>query len=82
MTKRRVRGAGTFAAEAYAAVREEILRGQLRPGTPVSRRRFARELGMSVVPVTDALKRLERRFGASPPLNLWVRTAPRGRQPA
>ena len=26
----------------------------------------------------DALKRLERRLGASPPLNLWVRTAPRG----
>jgi UDPglucose--hexose-1-phosphate uridylyltransferase len=26
----------------------------------------------------DALRRLERRFGTSPPLNLWVRTAPRG----
>ena len=26
----------------------------------------------------DALKRLARRFGTSPPLNLWVRTAPRG----
>jgi UDPglucose--hexose-1-phosphate uridylyltransferase len=26
----------------------------------------------------DGLRRLERRFGASPPLNLWVRTAPRG----
>ena len=26
----------------------------------------------------DALSRLERRLGASPPLNLWVRTAPRG----
>ena len=26
----------------------------------------------------DALQRLARRFGASPPLNLWVRTAPRG----
>jgi UDPglucose--hexose-1-phosphate uridylyltransferase len=26
----------------------------------------------------DALLRLRRRFGASPPLNLWVRTAPRG----
>ena len=25
----------------------------------------------------DALQRLRRRFGASPPLNLWVRTAPR-----
>ena len=26
----------------------------------------------------DALMRLERRLGASPPLNLWVRSAPRG----
>jgi DNA-binding GntR family transcriptional regulator len=59
MARKRARGPGSFAAEAYAAVREEILRGQLRPGTPVSRRRLARELGMSVVPVSDALKRLE-----------------------
>jgi len=26
----------------------------------------------------DALRRLAARFGSSPPLNLWVRTAPRG----
>jgi UDPglucose--hexose-1-phosphate uridylyltransferase len=26
----------------------------------------------------DALRRLKQRLGASPPLNLWVRTAPRG----
>ncbi|HEX8714873.1 MAG TPA: hypothetical protein VF706_04815, partial [Solirubrobacteraceae bacterium] len=26
----------------------------------------------------DALGRLSRRLGASPPLNMWVRTAPRG----
>jgi UDPglucose--hexose-1-phosphate uridylyltransferase len=26
----------------------------------------------------DGLRRLARRMGASPPLNLWVRTAPRG----
>jgi UDPglucose--hexose-1-phosphate uridylyltransferase len=26
----------------------------------------------------DALGRLARRFGSSPPLNLWIRTAPRG----
>jgi len=26
----------------------------------------------------DALNRLRRRLGASPPLTLWVRTAPRG----
>ena len=26
----------------------------------------------------DALSRIRRRFGASPPLNLWIRSAPRG----
>lgn len=48
-----------LADEAYAAIREEILRGRLRPGAPLSRRRLAREMGMSVVPVADALRRLE-----------------------
>jgi DNA-binding GntR family transcriptional regulator len=49
----------SLASRAYLAVREEILRGQLRPGTALSRRRLARDLGMSVVPVSDALRRLE-----------------------
>ena len=31
----------SLADEAYLAVRDEILRGQLRPGTPLSRRRLA-----------------------------------------
>ena len=59
---RRAAGAAapvSLSDRAYAAIREEILRGQLRPGTPLSRRRLARELGMSVLPVTDALRRLE-----------------------
>jgi DNA-binding GntR family transcriptional regulator len=53
------RGDVSLADRAYLAIRDEILRGQLRPGTPVSRRRLARELGMSVIPVTDALRRLQ-----------------------
>jgi DNA-binding GntR family transcriptional regulator len=48
-----------LADRAYLSIREEILRGRLRPGAPLSRRRLARELGMSVVPVADALRRLE-----------------------
>ncbi len=59
MSSRRRPRSTTLADAAYFVVREDILRGQLRPGMPVSRRRLARELGMSVVPVTDALKRLE-----------------------
>ena len=51
--------ATSLADRAYLAVRDEILRGQLPPGTPVSRRRVALELGMSVLPVADALRRLQ-----------------------
>lgn len=46
--------------KAYLAVRDQMLRGQLRPGTPLSARRLARELGMSVLPVATALQQLER----------------------
>lgn len=49
----------TFADDAYLAIRDEILRGHLRPGSPLSRRRLAKQLGMSVLPVSDALRRLE-----------------------
>jgi len=49
----------SLADEAYAAIRDQILRGELRPGMPLSRRRLATRLGMSVLPVSDALRRLE-----------------------
>ena len=49
----------SLADRAYEAVLDEILRGRLTPGTPVSRRRVAHELGMSVLPVTEALQRLQ-----------------------
>ena len=49
----------SLADRAYLAIRDEILRGQLPPGTPVSRRRLALELGMSVLPVAEALRRLQ-----------------------
>ena len=45
--------------QGYVAIREDILRGRLRPGMPLSRRRLAEELGMSVVPIAEALRRLE-----------------------
>jgi UDPglucose--hexose-1-phosphate uridylyltransferase len=40
--------------------------------------RFEDDSAGSAALLHDALARLERRLGASPPLNLWVRTAPRG----
>jgi len=48
-----------LAAEAYATVRERIIRGELAIGEVISRRKLAAELGMSFLPVTEALIRLE-----------------------
>jgi DNA-binding GntR family transcriptional regulator len=36
--------ARSLADEAYVSIRDEILRGQLRPGMPLSRRRLARQM--------------------------------------
>jgi DNA-binding GntR family transcriptional regulator len=44
---------------AYLAIRERILRGELALGEPLSRRSLAAQLGMSVLPVNEALQRLE-----------------------
>jgi DNA-binding GntR family transcriptional regulator len=49
----------SLAQQAYLSIRGEILRGRYRPGTPLSRRRLAGELGMSAIPVGEALRRLE-----------------------
>src|SRR6266487_3243089 len=49
----------SLAAEAYNVVRRRILRGELSLGQPVSRRKLAAELGMSFLPVSEALLRLE-----------------------
>lgn len=44
---------------AYQRIRDDILNGVLMPGSPLSRRRLAEQLGMSSVPVGEALTRLE-----------------------
>src|SRR5438093_858935 len=49
----------SLAAEAYNVVRQRILRGELGLGQPISRRKLAAELGMSFLPVSEALLRLE-----------------------
>lgn len=49
----------SLADRGYEAIREDILRGRLRPGTPLSRRRLAEDLSMSIVPIAEALRRLE-----------------------
>lgn len=45
--------------EAYQVTLDQILRGRLMPGSPLSRRGLANALGMGVRPVTEALQRLE-----------------------
>ena len=49
----------SLAAEAYKVVCERLSRGELVLGQPLSRRKLAAELGMSSVPVGEALMRLE-----------------------
>ncbi len=48
----------------------------LAPRRP--RARFEQEGPSGAALLHDGLRRLARHFGTSPPLNLWVRTAPRG----
>jgi DNA-binding GntR family transcriptional regulator len=49
----------SLSAEAYEVVRRRIASGELMLGQAISRRRLAAELGMSFLPVTEALLRLE-----------------------
>ena len=49
----------SLAGEAYVILRERILRGELAIGKVISRRKIASELGMSMLPVSEALQRLE-----------------------
>jgi DNA-binding GntR family transcriptional regulator len=49
----------TLAGEAYAVLRRRILTGGIPLGHAISRRRVAAELGMSFLPVSEAVVRLE-----------------------
>jgi DNA-binding GntR family transcriptional regulator len=49
----------SLAVEAYEFVKQRILRGELPMGQVISRRKIAAELGMSFLPVSEALLRLE-----------------------
>jgi DNA-binding GntR family transcriptional regulator len=49
----------SLAGEAYVIIRERILHGELPIGKVISRRKLAAELGMSLLPVSEAFLRLE-----------------------
>jgi UDPglucose--hexose-1-phosphate uridylyltransferase len=51
---------------------------QLMLAPRVPRARFEEDGPTGAALLGDALRRLARRLGASPPLNLWIRTAPQG----
>ena len=51
---------------------------QLLLAPRAARMRFEDDGPIAAAMLHDALGRLARRFGASPPLNLWIRTAPSG----
>jgi GntR family transcriptional regulator, rspAB operon transcriptional repressor len=49
----------SFAERAYLVIRDRILKGEFPLGSALSRRKLAAELHMSLVPVAEALQRLE-----------------------
>lgn len=48
--------------QAYRRIRERILTGEYAFGTVISRRDLAQEFGMSLVPVNEAISRLENEY--------------------
>src|ERR1700692_1082953 len=56
---RKPRESDSLSGETYVTVRERSLRGELAIGQVISRRKVAAELGMSFLPVSEALLRLE-----------------------
>ena len=55
----RLRGTVSLSEQAYSVIRDRILKGEIALGAPLSRRRLAAELGMSLLPVSEALQALE-----------------------
>jgi len=49
----------TLSGQAYLAIKNQILHGQLTMGAVLSRRTLAKELGMSMLPICTAIQRLE-----------------------
>lgn len=48
-----------LAEKVYETLRERIVRGDLRPASPLDTHRIAADMQMSVTPVRDAIKKLE-----------------------
>jgi DNA-binding GntR family transcriptional regulator len=62
MVAERSYGSEGLSEQAYRYVRDRILKGEYTFGTIISRRDLAQELGMSLVPVNEAMSRLENEY--------------------
>jgi DNA-binding GntR family transcriptional regulator len=62
--------------EVYEALRERIVRGELRSGQRLRVRALAAELGVSRTPVREALRRLEDEGLIEASASRWTRVAP------
>lgn len=60
MIREPVNDGNTLSAQVFEALRDEILGGTLTPGTRLVRRDLGARLGVSPIPVAEALFRLER----------------------
>ena len=57
--RKRTKPNNNLSQKAYYLIREKILTGRIPLGGPLSRRGLARELGMSFLPISQAIERLE-----------------------
>src|SRR5204862_4679113 len=57
--KKRRKTAGSLSNRAYVSIRDGILRGLFPMGPSLSRRKLAAQLGMSPLPISEALRQLE-----------------------
>lgn len=51
---------GSLSQQAFNLIRDKILKGEFPPGAILSRRKLGEDFGMSFLPITEALGRLER----------------------
>ena len=58
--RKNLRLQGSLAGQAYTRILDKILRGEYPLGVALSRRSLASEFGMSFLPVSEAMKRLEQ----------------------
>ena len=57
--RKRLRLPGSLAEQAYTRILDKILKGEYPLGAALSRRKLGLEFGMSFLPISEAIKRLE-----------------------